>query len=102
MITPQLSLGLHEKIFVDNFAGGGGASTGIEMALGRRVDVAINHDPEAVSMHLANHPETRHYCESVWEVNPREIAAGRPVGLVWLSPSLPRAVVVRVGGRRKP
>ena len=82
----QLQLDIHSELIIDNFAGGGGASTGIEMALGRCVDVAINHDPEAVSMHLANHPETRHYCESVWEVNPREIAAGRPVGLVWLSP----------------
>ena len=82
----QLQLDIHRELIIDNFAGGGGASTGIEMALGRRVDVAINHDPEAVSMHLANHPETRHYCESVWEVNPREIADGRPVGLVWLSP----------------
>ena len=82
----QLQLDIHSELIIDNFAGGGGASTGIEMALGRRVDVAINHDPEAVSMHLANHPETRHFCESVWEVNPREIAAGRPVGLVWLSP----------------
>ena len=61
----QLQLDIHSELIIDNFAGGGGASTGIEMALGRRVDVAINHDPEAVSMHLANHPETRHYCESV-------------------------------------
>lgn len=74
------------EIIVDNFAGGGGASTGIEMAIGRSVDVAINHDPEAIAMHEANHPETKHYCESVWEVDPREVAAGRPVGLVWLSP----------------
>lgn len=81
-MSKQLQLDVHRELIIDNFAGGGGASTGIEMALGRRVDVAINHDPEAVSMHLANHPETRHYCESVWEVNPREIAAGRPVGLV--------------------
>ena len=85
-MSKQLQLDVHQELIIDNFAGGGGASTGIEMALGRRVDVAINHDPEAVSMHLANHPETRHYCESVWEVNPREIADGRPVGLVWLSP----------------
>ena len=85
-MSKQLQLDVHQELIIDNFAGGGGASTGIEMALGRRVDVAINHDPEAVSMHLANHPETRHYCESVWEVNPRDIAAGRPVGLVWLSP----------------
>ena len=82
----QLQLDIHGELIIDNFAGGGGASTGIEMALGRRVDVAINHDPEAVSMHQANHPETRHYCESVWDVNPREVTQGRPVGLVWLSP----------------
>lgn len=82
----QLQLDIHGELIIDNFAGGGGASTGIEMALGRRVDIAINHDPEAVAMHSANHPETRHFCESVWEVNPREVTAGRPVGLVWLSP----------------
>ncbi|WP_150274142.1 DNA cytosine methyltransferase [Paenibacillus tepidiphilus] len=75
-----------DEIFVDNFAGGGGASTGIEMAIGRSVDVAINHDPDAISMHCVNHPETKHYCESVWDKDPREVAAGRPVGLVWFSP----------------
>ncbi|MGK9252388.1 DNA cytosine methyltransferase [Paenibacillus humicus] len=74
------------EIVIDNFAGGGGASTGIEIAIGRSVDIAINHDPDAIAMHEANHPETRHYCESVWEVDPREAAGGKPVGLVWLSP----------------
>jgi len=74
------------EIIVDNFAGGGGASTGIEMAIGRSVDIAINHDPAAIAMHRANHPETEHYCESVWDVDPREVAQGRPVGLCWLSP----------------
>lgn len=74
------------ELIIDNFAGGGGASTGIEIAIGRSVDVAINHDPDAIAMHEANHPETRHYCESVWEVDPREAAGGQPVGLVWLSP----------------
>ncbi|WP_127506154.1 DNA cytosine methyltransferase [Paenibacillus humicus] len=74
------------ELIIDNFAGGGGASTGIEIAIGRSVDVAINHDPDAIAMHEANHPESKHYCESVWEVDPREVAAGRPVGLVWLSP----------------
>ncbi|MBB6689930.1 DNA cytosine methyltransferase [Cohnella xylanilytica] len=74
------------EIIVDNFAGGGGASTGIEMATGRSVDIAINHDPSAIAMHEANHPETEHYCESVWNVDPRKVAAGRPVGLCWLSP----------------
>lgn len=82
----QLLLDVHQEMIIDNFAGGGGASTGIELALGRRVDIAINHDPEAVAMHTANHPETRHYCESVWEINPREVTQSRPVGLVWLSP----------------
>ncbi|MGG1878284.1 DNA cytosine methyltransferase [Paenibacillus cisolokensis] len=74
------------EIIVDNFAGGGGASTGIELATGRSVDIAINHDPAAIAMHRANHPETEHYCESVWDVDPREVSGSRPVGLVWLSP----------------
>lgn len=74
------------EIIVDNFAGGGGASTGIELAVGRSVDVAINHDPAAIAMHRANHPTTEHFCESVWDVDPRKVAAGRPVGLCWLSP----------------
>lgn len=86
MITPQLILDLNREIIVDNFAGGGGASCGIELALGRHVDVAINHDPEAVSMHQANHPQTVHHCESVWEINPREVMPGRKIGLLWLSP----------------
>jgi DNA (cytosine-5)-methyltransferase 1 len=85
-MTQQLNLDVHHEIIIDNFAGGGGASCGIEMALGRRVDIAINHDPQAIAMHSANHPETRHYCESVWEVNPREVEPGRPIGLLWLSP----------------
>jgi len=74
------------EIIIDNFAGGGGASTGIENATGRGPDVAINHDPEAVAMHEANHPFTRHYCENIWDVEPRDITNGRPVALVWLSP----------------
>lgn len=75
-----------KEIVVDNFAGGGGASTGIENAIGRSVDVAINHDADAIAMHEANHPNTKHYCESVWDVHPRDVAAGRPVALCWLSP----------------
>lgn len=75
-----------EEIFVDSFAGGGGASHGIEVAIGRAVDVAINHDPNAIAMHKVNHPETYHYPVSVWEVDPREAAAGRRVALLWLSP----------------
>lgn len=74
------------ELIVDNFAGGGGASLGIEMALGRSPDIAINHDAEAIAMHKANHPKTRHYCEDVWEVNPAEACGGKPVGLAWFSP----------------
>lgn len=81
---PQLSL--LEEMIIDNFAGGGGASTGIELATGRPVDAAINHDPDAILMHQTNHPYTRHYCESVWDVNPWEVTRGRPVGLAWFSP----------------
>lgn len=73
-------------IIVDNFAGGGGASTGIEAALGRAVDVAINHDEEAIRMHEANHPGTLHIRNNVWRVDPAEIAAGRHVQLAWFSP----------------
>ena len=74
------------EIIVDNFAGGGGASTGIELATGRSVDIAINHDPNAVAMHTTNHPDTLHYCESVYDVKPKVATAGRPVGLAWFSP----------------
>lgn len=84
-IHPQPSFNFGGLV-IDNFAGGGGASTGIEMALGRPVDIAINHDPEAIAMHEINHPHTKHFCESVWEVDPREITGGRPVDLCWLSP----------------
>ena len=73
-------------IIVDNFAGGGGASTGIKQAIGRDVDIAINHDPAAIAMHKANHPYTQHLCESVWDVDPRQVVQGRPVALCWLSP----------------
>lgn len=74
------------EIIVDNFAGGGGASTGIELAIGRSVDIAINHDPNAVAMHSTNHPDTLHYCESVYEVKPKVATAGCPVALAWFSP----------------
>ncbi|GIN75136.1 hypothetical protein J41TS8_01770 [Bacillus sp. J41TS8] len=79
-------LNLFREIIVDNFAGGGGASTGIEMATGLSVDIAINHDPAAIAMHKVNHPDTEHYCESVWEVDPQEATKGRPVALCWFSP----------------
>jgi len=74
------------EIIVDNFAGGGGASTGIELAIGRSVDIAINHDPNAIAMHTTNHPDTLHYCESVFDIDPVTATAGAPVGLAWFSP----------------
>ena len=74
------------ELIVDNFAGGGGASTGIELATGYSVDIAINHDPEAIRMHKANHPNTKHYCEDVWQVDPVKACNGHPVGLAWFSP----------------
>lgn len=77
---------INGKLFVDNFAGGGGASTGIEMAIGISVDIAINHDPEAIRMHKTNHPNTKHYCESVWDVDPVKVCNGHPVALAWFSP----------------
>lgn len=77
---------INGELIIDNFAGGGGASTGIEIATGHPVDIAINHDPEAIRMHRANHPSTKHYCESVWDVDPIEVCRGRAVGLAWFSP----------------
>lgn len=75
-----------KELIVDNFAGGGGASKGIEMALGRSPDIAINHDAAAIAMHKANHPGTEHYTEDVWKVSPWQVTKGAPVGLLWLSP----------------
>ncbi len=77
---------LLDEIIVDNFAGGGGASTGMELATGRTVEIAINHDPDAILMHKTNHPHTRHFQASVWDIDPREVCTGRPVGLAWFSP----------------
>lgn len=77
---------IHGELIVDNFAGGGGASTGIELATGYSVDIAINHDPEAIKMHKANHPNTKHYCENVWAVDPVKACNGHPVALAWFSP----------------
>ena len=84
MSKAQISL-WDEKI-VDSFAGGGGASTGIELATGRVVDIAINHDHDAILMHKTNHPHTTHYQASVWDVDPLEVTHGSPVGLLWASP----------------
>ena len=77
---------INGELIVDNFAGGGGASTGIELATGYSVDIAINHDPEAIKMHKANHPNTKHYCENVWAVDPVKACNGHPVALAWFSP----------------
>lgn len=83
---PVLRTFSDDELIVDNFAGGGGASLGIEWALGRSPDIAVNHDPEAVAMHAANHPTTKHLCGDVWDVNPKEVCGGRAVGLAWFSP----------------
>lgn len=79
-------INLLDEIIVDNFAGGGGTSTGIELATGRPVTIAVNHDPAAILMHKTNHPHTEHLQASVWDVDPEEVCAGRPVGLAWFSP----------------
>ena len=86
MLTPQFILPLAAKLVIDLFAGGGGASTGIEQAIGRHVDVAINHDAEAIGMHEINHPQTRHYRADVWEVDPLAVTRGMRVGLLHASP----------------
>jgi DNA (cytosine-5)-methyltransferase 1 len=86
MIHPQFILPLARELVIDLFAGGGGASTGIEQAIGRHVDVAVNHDPQAVSLHQANHPQTRHFVSDVFEVDPLAVTEGRPVGMLWASP----------------
>ncbi len=77
---------LLNELIVDNFAGGGGASTGIELAIGRIVDIAVNHDKAAIEMHQKNHPYTKHYCEDVWQIRPIEVTQGRSVALAWFSP----------------
>lgn len=86
MLTPQFLLPVHEELVVDLFAGGGGASTGIEQAIGRPVDIAVNHDPEAIALHTVNHPQTQHFVSDVFEVNPLVVTRGQPVGLLWASP----------------
>lgn len=84
LITLPLDLG--SELIVDNFAGGGGASTGLERAFGRPVDIAINHDGEALAMHAANHPETQHLCEDVFDIHPGFVTQQQPIGLAWFSP----------------
>jgi DNA (cytosine-5)-methyltransferase 1 len=86
MLSPQFMLPLAQELVIDLFAGGGGASTGIEQAIDRHVDVAVNHDPQAVALHQANHPQTRHFVSDVFEVDPLAVTDGQPVGLLWASP----------------
>lgn len=86
MSNTMSQIDIFDEIIVDNFAGGGGASTGIELAAGRPVAIAINHDPDAILLHKTNHPYTEHLQASVWDVDPREVCKGRPVGLAWFSP----------------
>jgi len=92
---------IFREIVVDSFAGGGGASLGISQAIGRPVDIAINHDPAAIAMHKANHPDTVHFCENVWEVDPRKTTWGRNVGLFWLSPDCTHHSKARGGKPRE-
>lgn len=91
---------INGELIVDSFAGGGGASTGIEIATGGSPDIAINHDPEAIRMHKANHPYAEHYCEDVWQVDPVAACKGHPVGLAWFSPDCKHFSKAK-GGRPK-
>ena len=77
---------LLNELIVDNFAGGGGASVGIELAVGRPVDIAVNHDADAIAIHKVNHPFTKHYQEDVFVIEPEKVTGGRPVGIAWFSP----------------
>lgn len=97
----QLTMHLPEKLIIDNFAGGGGASTGLEIGFGRPVDIAINHDPEAIAMHAMNHPYTTHYIESVWEVDPVKACNGLPVEWAHFSPDCTHHSKARGGKPKK-
>ena len=77
---------LFNELIVDNFAGGGGASVGMELAIGRPVDIAVNHDADAIAMHKVNHPYTTHYQEDVFVIDPEQVTGGRRVGVAWFSP----------------
>src|SRR5574341_2019312 len=90
-----------EGLIVDLFAGGGGASTGIEAALGRPVDIAINHDPVALAVHKANHPRSHHVEENVWRADPQALVQGRRVAVLWASPDCTHFSVAKGGRPRK-
>lgn len=97
----QLALHVPSKLIVDNFAGGGGASMGLEMGFGRPVDIAINHNAEAISMHQINHPDTQHFCESVWDVDPVKACHGQPVEWAHFSPDCTHHSKARGGKPKK-
>lgn len=82
----QAILDLHDELVIDLFAGGGGASSGLEQAFGRMVDIAVNHDPVAIDLHMANHPQTLHLTSDIFDVDPKEVTQGRKVGFAWFSP----------------
>jgi DNA (cytosine-5)-methyltransferase 1 len=86
-MSAAADISLDRGLIIDLFAGGGGASLGISRAMGRPVDIAINHSAVAIEAHKRNHPRTRHYHEDIWKVSPREVCAGRSVGLLWASPA---------------
>lgn len=90
-----------DEIIIVGFAGGGGTCEGIRMALGRSPDEALNHDEDAVSMHMANHPETRHWCQNIWQAEPALVAAGRPIGFAWFSPDCTHFSKAKGGVPRK-
>ena len=90
-------------LIIDNFAGGGGASVGIELAVGRPVDIAINHDADAIAMHKVNHPYTEHYQEDVFAIDPEKVTGGRPVDIAWYSQvgNVKRCADVHIYGKRR-
>jgi DNA (cytosine-5)-methyltransferase 1 len=96
-----VSVDRQEGIVVDLFAGGGGASTGIEAAIDRKVDLAINHSAVALAVHRDNHPGTEHLTADIWEVRPKEAVRGRPVDLLWASPDCTHFSVAKGGKPRK-
>ena len=92
---------INGDLIIDCFAGGGGASVGIEMALGRPVDIAINHDPQAIRIHKINHPSTLHLTEDIFKVDLQKYVGGRHVALMWASPDCTRHSKAKVGQPRK-
>lgn len=92
---------IHDELIIDCFAGGGGASVGIEMALGRQVDIAVNHDPQAIRMHAVNHPDTLHLTEDIFKVDLQKYVGNRHVALMWASPDCTSHSKAKGGQPRK-